>query len=232
MKKFSLVLLLIIICIFSFQSHAQKTNKTAQKSIRPQAPLKKLEPLNLDLYCKNEDGSLTSEALQRGDKLVYHVHAQGKEYDFILTLLDASYERGVDFNYEMTDPINMKGHVVIKSKAKNDSKKYINYFSGGELILTDACAIWLSGINFRELPNKETKMTFDNGTPETFYNKDGNEVTPTINFKGKPVMLDAFSLNNAADGKGDKTLWVLNGSGNPLIVKMDLGWTIELKEIR
>jgi len=61
-----------------------------------------------------------------------------------------------------------KVHAVIKGAVENDSKKYINYFSCGELILSDAGAIRLSGINFMELPNKKTKMSFDNGAPETF----------------------------------------------------------------
>ncbi len=229
MKKYSFLL----ICIFTFAFSVEaQINAKGKAKAKTGTSVKELEPLRLDLYIKDEDGGSSSEPLQRGDKLVYHVNARGKEYDFIVTLNDASFEKGVDFNYEMTEPVNIKGHVIIEATGKNDSRKYINYFGGGEMVLSDASTIWMTWVNFSELPNKETKMTFDNGAEETFYNKDGNEVTPTINYKGKQVMLDAFSLNNAADGKGDKTIWVLNGSGNPLIVKMDLGWTIELKEIR
>ena len=100
------------------------------------------------------------------------------------------------------------------------------------MVLKDACTIWMTGANFIDLPSKETKMTFDDGVEESFYNYDNNEITPTILLKGKEVKLDAFIINNSPEGKGNKTLWVQNGSGNPLILKMDLGWTIELKEIR
>ena len=45
----------------------------------------------------------------------------------------------------------------------------------------------------------------------------------------KPVKIDGFMINNAEDMKGDKTMWIQNSSSNSLILKMDLGWTIELK---
>jgi hypothetical protein len=98
--------------------------------------------------------------------------------------------------------------------------------------LTDATTVWLSYDNFMDMPDKKTTMQFDDGEMETFYRNDQDEVSPTINFKGKSVKLDGFIINNAMDGKGNKTLWVMGASGNPLILKMDLGWTIELKEIR
>ncbi len=185
-----------------------------------------------DLYIKNEDGSASMEPLYKGDKFVYHVNANGQEYDFIITLNDYSFEKGIDFSYEMTAPANKQGHVYISAKAKETARKYNNYFSGGDMKLTDACTVWMSSDNFMEMPDKKTTMQIDNGAMETFYRNDNDEVNPVINFKGKSVKLDGFILNNATDGKGDKTLWVMGASGNPLILKMDLGWTIELKEIK
>ncbi len=232
MKKYSFLLITILLILNT--GHAQKVSKTPVKSktAKSKTVAKKLPPLNMGIYIKNENGGTYTEELNRGDKLVYHVNAGSREYDFIVTINDGSYAKGVDFNYEMTDPVNLKGHVIIQAKGKNDSRKYVNYFKGGEMVLKDACTIWMTGANFIDLPNHEIKMTFDNGEEETFYNLDNNEITPSIILKGKEVKLDGFVITNAADGKGTKTLWIQNGSGNPLIYKMNLGWTIELKEIR
>ena len=185
----------------------------------------------LPMMIKNDDGSTESYDIQKGDKLVYQVKAGTNEYDFIITINGES-ENGIDFNYEMTNSSNTKGHVLLSYKAKNEATHYVNYFRGGELNLMDACTVWLSGKNFSDMPDKKTTMTIDAGEPETFYRPEKDEVTPVVKIKGQDKKIDAFIINNAADGTGNKTMWINGISSNSLIVKMDLGWTIVLKEIR
>ncbi len=150
----------------------------------------------------------------------------------IVTVNDESQEKGINFNYEMTNDKNTKGHVVISAEAKSKATKYVNYFGGGDLSLTDACTVWLSDKNFGDMPQKKTVIQMDNSKPETFYKPAKNEVNPVVKIKGENKNLDGFIINNAADGKGNKTLWINNNSGNPLILKMELGWSIVLTEIR
>jgi hypothetical protein len=217
---------------------AQKTTKTKvvtkKKSVKTTKKKNVITPqtVSLEMFIKNDDGSSSMEPLAAGDKLVYAVNAGGQQYDFIITLKKASYEAGIEFDYEMTNANNTKGHVKIDSKAKSESKKYINYFRGGNINLTDACTVWMTYANFMDMPEKKTEMILDNNTEEIFYRPEKDEVMPTINFKGKSVKIDGFMINNAEDMKGDKTMWIQNSSSNSLILKMDLGWTIELKEIR
>jgi hypothetical protein len=185
----------------------------------------------LPMMIKNDDGSTASYDIQKGDKLLYQVKAGGNEYDFIVTI-NSDDENGLDFNYEMTNSNKTSGHVVISNKARNEATKYVNFFRGGELKLTDASTIWLSGKNFSDMPNKKTTMTLDNGVPETFYRPEKDEVNPVVKIKGEDKKLDAFIINNGADGTGNKTMWINGISSNSLIVKMDLGWSIVLKEIK
>jgi hypothetical protein len=185
----------------------------------------------LPMMIKNDDGSTGSYDIQKGDKLVYQVKADGNEYDFIVTINDEG-EKGIDFNYEMTNSNKTSGHVTISNQARSEATKYVNFFRGGELKLTDASTIWLSGKNFSDMPNKKTTMTLDNGVPETFYRPENDEVNPVVKIKGEDKKLDAFIINNGADGTGNKTMWINGISSNSLIVKMDLGWSIVLKEIK
>lgn len=235
MKRIISITLALFLCAtISFaqkaKGPAKGKTKTTQKTTK--AKVKTQDPLVMPLMIKGDDGSSSFFDLKRGDKLVYHVNANGKEYDFIVTINDESYEKGVDFNYEMTDPVNLKGHVLISAKGKNESNKYVNYFRGGEMQLDDACTVWMTGLNFSDMPNKQTTMIIDNNEPETFYRPDNDEVYPVVNVKGKMMKIDGFRINNAKDGSGNKTLWINGISSNSLILKMDLGWTIELKEIR
>ncbi len=189
------------------------------------------EIIFMPMMLKNDDGSTGTYEIKKGDKLVYQVKAGSNEYDFIVTI-NAQGKGGIDFNYEMTNSKNTKGHVLISADAKNEATKYVNYFGGGELSLTDACTVWLSGKNFSDMPEKKTTIQIDDNIPETFYRPEKDEVTPVVKIKGEDKKMDVFIINNAADGTGNKTMWINGISSNSLIVKMDLGWTIVLKEIR
>ena len=207
--------LVLIICLtaFAFSIMAQK-------------------PMYLPIMIKNDDGSTGSYEIKKGDKLVYHVNAGGNEYDFIVTVNRESSKTGIDFNYEMTNSSNTKGHVVISANARNKATKYINYFRGGNLNLTNAITVWLSYKNFGDLTQKKTTMQIDNNSPETFYRPKNDEANPIVKIKGTDKKLDAFIINNAADGTGNKTMWINGISSNSLIVKMELGFSIQLMEIK
>jgi hypothetical protein len=210
MKKYFLVLL---------ATFALLSGSVAQKA-----------SLHMPILIKGDDGDSMYE-LQKGDKLVYRINTGSAEYDFIVTI-NESDDKGLDFNYEMTNANNTSGHVLISNKAKSDATRYTNFFRGGELSLTDASTVWLSYKNFGDMPERKTTMQIDNGSPETFYRPEKDEVYPIVKIKGEDKKIDAFIISNAADGKGGKTMWINGISSNPLIVKMDLGWTVELKEIR
>jgi len=205
----------LIVCLmaFVFSSLAQKS-------------------MYLPIMIKNDDGSTGSYEIKKGDKLVYHVNAGGNEYDFIVTVNRESSKAGIDFNYEMTNGNNTKGHVIISANARNKATKYINYFRGGNLNLTNAITVWMSYKNFGDMPDKKTTMQLDNNSPETFYRPEKDEVNPTVKIKGEDKKLDAFIINNAADGTGNKTMWINGISSNSLIVKMELGFSIQLMEIK
>ncbi len=185
---------------------------------------------SMPIQIKNDDGTASTYSLQKGDKLVYHVNAGGSEYDFIVTL-NAGLGGSIDFNYAMTNANKTKGHVNISAEARKIANKYVNYFSGGDMNLTDASTVWLSTDNYVQMPTEFTNMTIDDNEEESFYRSEAKEL-PTVKIKGKNKKLNVFMLNNSFTDDGDKSLWINDSPGNPLIIKMNLGWTIELKEIR
>jgi len=188
--------------------------------------------VNIDLDFDGDNSASTySYPFKKGDQLVYHVNAGGSEYDFIVTL-NKYNQKGIDFNYEMTNATNTKGHVVITAEAKDGARSLVNYFKGGELNLKDASTVWLSYATFTDMPTKKTVLSFDGSEQVTMYRPENDEAKQVVVVKGQDRTITTFKINNAADGTGDKTLWIHNNSSNPLIIKMDLGWTIELKEIK
>lgn len=186
----------------------------------------------LPITVKNEDGSSSFFDIKKEDTLVYQVKAGDKEYEFKVTINAHDSENGIDFNYEMTNANITKGHVTISPEAQANATKYVNYFRGGNLKLTDASSVWLSNKNFRDMAQKKTIIQLDNNAPEIFYLPKDESVSTVVKIKGEDKTIEGFKINNAVDGNGNKTIWINDISSNSLIIKMDLGWSIVLKEIR
>jgi hypothetical protein len=236
MKKFLSLFILFTVAgaTLMAQPKAKAKAKTpvvkTKVTIKPTTP-PSAKPVNMDIDFKTDEAPY-SYAVQKGDQFVYHVNAGGSEYDFIVTINKFSYENGIDFDYTMTNDNQTSGHVVISPTAKDKARDYINYFRGGDLNLTNSSSVWLSYSTFMDMPKKKTVMSFDGGAKTNMYRPANDEVVPVVKVKGVDRKIDAFMINSAADGTGDKTLWIHGSSSNPLIIKMDLGFQIELKEIR
>ena len=185
-----------------------------------------------ELICY-EDGPCTF-SIHKGDTLVYDVFTPGNQYTFLM--VPNKFDAGVvaDFNWLSTGGVSKKGHVTISAKALQSSKTYLSTLPEGELKLTTASSLWLCGDNFKDLSNKQTPITFDNGKPETFFSPDEDAVSAPVNYKGKDISLEGFAIQTKNEGEPDrKEIWVLNISSNLLMYKIaSTGLTMQLKEVR
>jgi hypothetical protein len=225
--------------ISPMNSDAQKVVKKKTTATKPKTKPKP-QPIPEEESIQEEDaeesllnmGETSIYMGRAGDQLIYEVNAGGQTYELIITQrAPISEEYFYSFDWEMTAPVNKKGHIDI-SKSAYDAKKYINYFNSDSLTLIDACTVWMTGSNFAEMPDKKTIMQMDDNPPATFYRKDEAEQEYTVLYKGREVKLDIFKIDNDLQGKQHHQLWIQGISSFPLIVKMDLGWTIRLKEIK
>ncbi len=234
----NLLILLLMLFSVSYVSAQAKTpakpaaKKSATKSkkvVKKKTSAVKTEFDELVCY---EDGPCTF-SIHKGDTLIYDVFTSGKQYN--LMVIPNKFDAGVvaDFNWLTTGAENKKGHVSISSKALLNGKTYLSSLPEGELKLTDASAIWLGADNFKDLSKKQTPITFDKGTSETFLSPDEDAVSAPVNYKGKDISLEGFAIQTKAEGEPDrKEIWVLNISSNLLMFKITSNeFTMQLKEV-
>jgi hypothetical protein len=211
---------------------AKKPVAKKPATVKKTIPMKKVMRKSIDeMVSCYEDGGVCTIGIQPGDTLIYEVNAGGNTYEFWV-MINKAKDGSMDFNWKMTDPVNKSGHVIITKEAMSGARKYINYFAGGKLVLTDACTVWMSYDTFGDMPQQKTEIILDNNAPETFVRPDDDVVAYTINYRGREIKLDAFQINNGKEGDERKEIHTLNTSANSLIVGMNLGWTIKLREVR
>jgi hypothetical protein len=210
-----------------------KTSSKGKKSSSSSRKLNTSGEMEFEELICYEDGPCTF-TIVRKDTLVYEVNSAGKTYDLLIIPNKFDGVSLADFNWKMVGGDNKSGHVVINSTGINSARKYMFNLPGGETKLSDASSFWLSNLNFKEVAKGETTLSIDGGELETFKSPPADAVSTDINYKGKPLNIEGFALQNKAEGEsGRKEIWVMNVSNNLLLIKLDnVSWSMKLKEVR
>ena len=167
----------------------------------------------------------------------WEVNNNGDVYNFIVSNPKGNTTADFEFDWAMTTGTDMNGHIKITKDAMKSAAAQNNYF-GPRLknaTLTDKTTVWVSQQVFTELIKKgNTQMDVGNGL-EIFTvvtDKDGDaekeSFKDAIIVKGSDKTLTTIHVKNA---DGSRQLWILYNLQNPVIVKMDLGWSITLKTV-
>lgn len=164
--------------------------------------------------------------LKPGDQLIYEVNVNGDIYHFDLTIQNFS-ENGITFNYNMPEK-NKSARIDITAEAVKNAVTHYNYFNGKDQQLSDQTSVWISRKSFRELQAGKTAMDTGEGM-ESYTKKE--DLSFSYKNNGDGFSVKAFRIDNGKSAPDQRQLWVLNNKSNPLILKMNLGWTIELKEV-
>ena len=165
------------------------------------------------------------------------VSANGAEYDFLVSNPKGNTDTDFEFDWAMTNKDDMKGHIKLTKEAMEKAIAQNNYFGAGlkNATLNDKTTVWVSKAVFDGLTkNNNAKMDVGNGE-ELFTvvtdkqdNRDQNGFEDKVTVKGSDKYVNTLHVKN---DDGSRQLWILNDAKNPLIIKMDLGWSITLKSI-
>lgn len=165
--------------------------------------------------------------IKHGDVLVYAVKADdGSTYHFEVTVKE--YKAGINFDFEIPEK-DLSGEVSISEAAVKTATKYRNFFAEGALELEDECTVWLSKKNYNELVRGRTVMDMA-GVAERFTNK--GAASHYFDYKGTRKTLSCIKTNNGSGGADLREIWVLKNAGNPIIVKMNMEFSIELVQVK
>ena len=168
------------------------------------------------------------KAMKPGTVLTYDVSSAGKNYKFIVTIKSLGNE--IAFDWKMTEPINKSGTVVMSANAVSKADALFNYFNGGASNLDKETSVWISKKLFNDISAKAEAPIKVNGAADTATVM-GNTISEfNFNLNGNLVAVSGWELQGGSDIK--YTIDVIESTKFPIITRMDLGWTIQLSEIK
>lgn len=166
--------------------------------------------------------------LKNGDVLVYEVSRNGESWHFEVTIKEI--REAIVFDWIMPEK-NISGQVTLEKSAREKAVIYQNYFADStESDFVDTSTVWLSKKNFNEIKRGSTIMTIDQNGAERFDKKETSSLG--VIYKGKGTNLRMIRLTNGQADDHLREIWVLDQASQPLILQMNMGFKLVLKEIK
>lgn len=179
---------------------------------------------------KDESIPIFNEVPKPHDGMAYEyaVNFKGDKYNFYdsnILLLDAY----TSFNYVMDNDNQTRGEITMSEDAYTNATDLYNYFSGGDVTLDKQTTVWLSKKLFKEIKeNSKVIMSTDKSSPKTYKvvkaKKDADKYYKVL-VNGKHRNIPCIQI---VSEDGSQKLWITDNPENPLILKMNIGFSIEL----
>ncbi|MCW5907531.1 MAG: hypothetical protein KIS94_06720 [Chitinophagales bacterium] len=168
------------------------------------------------------------KAMRPGTVLTYDVNMGGKQYQFIATLKKAGSETA--FDWKMTEPVNKSGTVNMSASAVKNADALFNYFTGGVSNLEKETSVFISQKVFDEVAANAEAMLKVNGAEDTATRMSNTISEFNFNLNGSLVAVPGWELEGGSEIR--YKISVIESRRFPLIANMNLGWTINLSEIK
>lgn len=177
---------------------------------------------------------------------VYEVETNADRYQFQVQVLHNG-EEGRTFNFAMSTENGLHGQVSIAAQALDTAHAQLNYFSSASYELEEAASVWWSKTIYREIMGKGSSFIAMKKPDVLDYgmlNADGTaqirriDSLPAITngknflceYNGDAVAIEAIFAGGSWKGQPVQYA-VLRDSAFPLILYMDIGFRIRLKQI-
>ena len=162
---------------------------------------------------------------------IYEVIFQGNTYDFRVTNPKVDMNKGVSFKYKMTGDVGISGVINISKEAIDTAHVQMNRFGGGNKDITEETSVWVSNAVFNELKtNGEAFMQASIFSAQVFQVVAEDDPFYVVKVDDQDKYIRCIHLVSR-DRDDSQELWINDDPKNPIILKMKLDFSIELKQI-
>jgi hypothetical protein len=168
-------------------------------------------------------------SLSKGMVLVYQVDNQNQKYNFTINIEEIS--PSIVFTFKMSNARNTSGKITITKEALKNAVAQYNYFQNNEVTLDKQTTVWISKKVWTNLKKrKKSNISTNSGEMNL-------KLLEWVNNQDYPIIMNGNELSLKSmycitNDSNSYKYWILDDVNNPLILKMELNFSIELKEVK
>lgn len=168
------------------------------------------------------------KAIKPGAVLTYDVNQGGKSYKLIATIKKMDTE--IVFDWKYTEPYNQSGKVTMSSNAVSKADAVFSMFVAGESKLENETALFLSKKVCSDVQANTEAMLKVTGKNDTLTRMSNTIAEFGVTVDGNFLSVPGWELQGGSEIK--YTIDAVESQKFPLITKLDMGWTVQLLEIK
>jgi hypothetical protein len=167
--------------------------------------------------------------IKKGMVLVYQFENNNQKNDFIVTVED--FKTTLTFSFKMTNQKRTSGKISLSKEALKNAIAQYNYFQSNDVALDNQTSIWVSKKVWKNIKKKKKCFISTNSGELSLKELEfvNNQNYP-LQMNGNDSILNVMYCITK-DSNAYK-YWILDDPNNPLILKMELNFSIELIEIK
>ncbi|MFN8283686.1 MAG: hypothetical protein U0U67_10755 [Chitinophagales bacterium] len=164
---------------------------------------------------------------KKDTQFIYDVNHNGLQY--ALTLKITKVNDGFSFDWQTDKPLNKKGSVSIHDSAMQNANAIFSSFNQDKVELTNQTSIVISDKMFESWKGSSSMEIAPDAT-KSIKSIFGNGYNHTQNFEYKNNNSNELECRTVSDKDG-YSITYLNDANFPIIVEMNLDWSIKLRKI-
>ena len=189
--------------------------------------------LVLGAYCRLTaqnvaDLELFEAAIKPNAILTYDVTVGGKKHQLIVTLGRVGDD--ITFEYKTTEAAAKEGLFWVSANAVSKADALFTVFNGGKVQVDKETALFISRKMFNDVATTSAASIKMGGTADTATVMSNTISEFNFSVNGNLVAIPGWELEGGSDIK--YTLDVIESAKFPLIYKLDMGWTMQLVEVK
>ena len=134
------------------------------------------------------------------------------------------------FDWNTSAPENKKGSITISAGANAKADALFNLFKEGATNLDKEISVFISRKMFNDVSTTSATNIKINGASDTATVMSNTISEFNFNLNGNLVAIPGWELQGGSDIK--YTIDVIESTKFPIIYRIDLGWTMQLSEVK
>ncbi|MCB0508150.1 MAG: hypothetical protein R2739_10835 [Chitinophagales bacterium] len=175
-------------------------------------------------FAQTENFADLATELKKGSELHYTVNTGSTSYAFIVKLESINFPQGITFEYSLMSSSPKNAKVTMTDEALQAAETMYNFFSGEDIELEDRVSVFLSQAMFENENPVRIKLDINDPEFTNFYRSNDVDVLKTN--------IGNISTRSLVNDDLNYKIEYADNAACPLIINMDLGWTVKLDSIK
>lgn len=181
-----------------------------------------------------ENTTVATAIIKEGTVLHYRISIDDDAYPFVVKIVKLDFPNSIIFDYDMQSANRLQARIEMTSNALTTAQTLYNFFDGKDEVLNNSVSLFLSTKIITAIKNEKSSVNIPAHTALIKVDESDDAQIPFTKKGEKQIYktnIANFSTQKISNDDVGYSIQYIDDKKCPLIVSMDIGWTVTLERI-